>query len=420
MSVGEHQKPAVALSRAGHWYLSLTFLFFLGFLVRVIFAPFTEHQFDVGTFKNMATLAYSFRINPLYYWSYGPIWLYIILGVYPFYLLVSLWQPSELLLNLIIKLPLIIGDLLLAYVLYLLSRKVTQDQRIAKKVAAAWLFNPLVIFVSSIHGMFDQLPALFTLLSLALLLNRKVTQSAVSLAVAFSLKLYAIILIPFLIFPLAKENRSKALKFLAVFVVSTFLMYSPYLIDTHTVGILISVLGIYSGFGKFLGYSVGLANFVPYAVLPSPLVFILTHQVFALLLPVLLVFLFYLWRKKQLFSFNINVMNRNIAIILLAYFLTYQFVHPQFIIWVLPSLLIAYSVLHQLRGYLYHALWLSIFSWYGFQGFQTFISTALIPAASLGEQTLSMSVPLLTYLADFVFVISLILCIASLLHWREQ
>ena len=420
MSVGEHQKPTVSSSRADRWYFSLAFLFFLGFLVRVIFAPFTEHQFDVGTYKNMATLAYSLRINPLYYWSYGPIWLYIILSVYPFYLLVSLWQPSELLLNLIIKLPLIIGDLLLAYVLYLLSQKVTQDQSIAKKVAAAWLFNPLVIFVSSIHGMFDQLPALFTLLSLTLLLNRKVKLSAISLAVAFSLKLYAIILIPFLVFPLAKENMSKALKFFAVFVGSTLLIYSPYLIDTHTVGILVSTLGIYSGFGKFLGYATGLANFIPYADLPSPLVFILTHQLFALLLPVLLVFLFYLWRKRQLFSFNIQVINRNIAIILLAYFLTYQFVHPQFTIWVLPSLLIAYSVLHQLRGYLYHTLWLAIFSWYGFQGFQTFISTALIPASSLGEQTLSVRVQVLMYLADFVFVISCILCIVSLLRWRER
>jgi uncharacterized membrane protein len=395
-------------------------IFLLGLLPRLVLAPLTEHQFDVGTFKNMATLAYSLNTNPLYYWSYGPLWLYIILGVSPFYLLISLIQPSELLANLILKIPLIIGDLALGAGLYYLCNKVTLNKQIGKAVLVAWLFNPLVIFVSSVHGMFDQLPALFTLVTVILLLNRRIKLGAVSLAVAFSFKLYSIILIPFLILPVAKENISKALQFLAVFMGSTILIYSPYLIDTRTIDILVSIYSGYAGFGKFLGTPLGLASFIPYANLPSPLVFVLTNQFFTLLLPVLLLLIFYLWRKKQLFSLNIHLINRNIAIVLLVYFLTYQFVHPQFVLWVLPFLLLAYSVSRQMRSFWYHALWISIFSWYGFQGFQTFISTALIPAVVGGSQVTSGPVMILSYLSDAIFVMSSIGCAASLLFWREK
>ncbi len=400
--------------------LSLWHLLLLGLIIRVAIAPFTEHQFDMGTFKNMGIFAYSLHINPLYFWSYGPTWLYIILGVYPFYLLTSLLQPSEFVLNLIIKLPLIVGDLLIADLLYVLSKRVTQNESLAKTVAAAWLFNPLVIFVSSVHGMFDQLPALFTLLSLTLFVNRKVKLSAVSLAVAFSLKLYPIILLPLFIFPLVKEKVSKVFVFLATFLATTFIIYSPYLLDAHTINILINVYSGYAGFGSFLGSPLGVAGLIPYSLLPGPVVFVLSNQLFTLLIPALILLITYLHWKRQLFSFDVHILNRNFALVLLIYFLTYQFIHPQFSLWVLPFLLIAYSVSHQLHGYIYHALWFSIFSWYGFRGFQTFISGAIIPTSVWEQSSLLTSIASLSHVSDFVFVISCILCIASMLSWRAN
>jgi len=400
--------------------LSLPVLLLLAFLPRIVLAPFTEHQFDVGTFKNMATLAYSLNIDPLYYWSYGPVWLYIILGVYPFYLLISLVQPSELIANLVIKLPLIIGDLALGACLYYLSNSVTRNERLSKVVAAAWLFNPLVIFVSSVHGMFDQLPALFTLLSLIFLAKRKIGLSAIFLSVAFSTKLYVVFLIPFLLLPLAKEKSSKALRFLVAFFVTTFILYSPYLLDYNTVNVLISVYSGYKGFGKFLGYPVGLASFIPYSDLPAPLLFVLTNQFFTLLIPALIAMTYYIWKNKQLFTFDIQVLNRNIAVGLLAYFLAYQFIHVQFVIWVLPSLLIAYMISHQLRGYVYHAVWISMLMWYLSQGVQTFVSNVLIPSVSWGQEVPAFRVLAVTYLSDSIFVVASILGIISMLRWRQK
>ena len=400
--------------------LSLPILLLLAFLPRVILAPFTEHQFDVGTFKNMATLAYSLNINPLYYWSYGPVWLYIILGVYPFYLLVSLVQPSELIANLVIKFPLIIGDLALGACLYYLSNSVTKNGRLSKIVAAAWLFNPLVIFVSSVHGMFDQLPALFTLLSLVFLAKRKIGLSAIFLSVAFSTKLYVIVLVPFLLLPIVKERLSKALRFLVAFSVSTFILYSPYLLDYNTVNVLVSVYSGYKGFGKFLGYPVGLASFIPYTDLPAPLFFVLTNQFFTLLIPALIAITYYVWKNKQLFVFDIHVLNRNVAVGLLAYFLAYQFIHVQFVIWVLPSLLIAYMISHQLRGYMYHAVWISMLMWYLSQGVQTFISNTLIPTVPWGQEVPAFRALAVTYLSNSIFVVASIICIISMLRWRQK
>jgi Gpi18-like mannosyltransferase len=395
-------------------------LFLLGLLPRLALAPFTEHQFDVGTFKNMATLAYSLNINPLYYWSYGPVWLYIILGVYPFYLLISSVYPSELIANLIIKAPLIVGDLALGACLYYFCNRVSSNRKVAKAVAAAWLFNPLVIFVSSVHGMFDVLPALFVLVSLIFLMRRKIELSALFCALAFSTKLYVIFLIPFLLLPVAKESTTKALKFIAVFLGSTFIMYSPYLFDLNALNVLISVYSGYIGFGKFLGFPVGLASFIPYSELPPPVLFVLTNQFFTLLIPALIALMYYLWKKNQLLSYDAEILNRNVAVAVLAYFLAYQFIHVQFVIWVLPSLLIAYSLSRQIRGYMYHAIWASTFLWYLSQGVQTFVSNALLPAASWGQETPTFRALAVTYLSDSVFLAACIICIVSMLRWRQD
>jgi predicted membrane-bound dolichyl-phosphate-mannose-protein mannosyltransferase len=58
-----------------------------------------------------------------------------------------------------------------------------------------WFLNPLSIWVSSGWGMFDTLPALFTVISLYSLSERRYAVSGVALAIAVFLKYYAIVLL---------------------------------------------------------------------------------------------------------------------------------------------------------------------------------------------------------------------------------
>ena len=67
--------------------------------------------------------------------------------------------------NMMVKLPLVIVDVAVAYCLYRLVMDITDDQKKAVLASALWFLCPLVIEESSIHGMFDNMSALLILLT---------------------------------------------------------------------------------------------------------------------------------------------------------------------------------------------------------------------------------------------------------------
>ena len=66
--------------------------------------------------------------------------------------------------SMMVKLPLVIVDVAVAYCLYALVKDITDDQRKALLASALWFLCPLVIEESCIHGMFDNMSALLILL----------------------------------------------------------------------------------------------------------------------------------------------------------------------------------------------------------------------------------------------------------------
>jgi hypothetical protein len=207
-------------------------------LIRFSLAPFTEHRYDMYIWRLNQALAYQYGVNPLnppewidknataFFWSYPPLWLFYLLTVYPVYASVchptfpanvsTLWQdmytfsnpceayhsfkPENLpLLDLLIKTPLILSDLLIALLLLKMVRRFSGEEK-ARRHAYMWILNPYVIFISAVWGMFDTLPTLFTLLAVWLFLEGKINRSAISLAAAALLKMYSIVFAPILAF----------------------------------------------------------------------------------------------------------------------------------------------------------------------------------------------------------------------------
>ncbi|HLW65060.1 MAG TPA: glycosyltransferase family 87 protein [Gemmataceae bacterium] len=105
---------------------------------------------------------------------------------------------------------------------------------------AAWLLMPAALFFAL--NRYDVVPALFTALSFACLGRRRLTGSAVFLAVAVALKVYPILFLPLILrylFPL----RRQAYRYGAVFTcVAAVLIFSPLLFGAD----LTAVLGPYS------------------------------------------------------------------------------------------------------------------------------------------------------------------------------
>lgn len=96
----------------------------------------------------------------------------------------------------LIKLLPIAGDLITAYVICRLALEYTHDKEKAEKFSLVFFLCPFVIFISSVWGMFDSIPILFTLISILLLLYEKPYWSAFSLGLGILFKIIPIIYLP--------------------------------------------------------------------------------------------------------------------------------------------------------------------------------------------------------------------------------
>lgn len=227
----------------------ILFPLILGAIIRFSLAPFMEQRWDMYTWRLEQALVYNYHINPFWpqsgvplelVWSYPPLWLLILLAIYPVYsifyrpqlpaniaLLWKKWAETGNLfeiyrsfvpvglpvLDMIDKTPIIVTDLLIGLVLYELIKR--DSPKHAYYAFIAWLFNPYVIWISSVWGMFDAIPALLVLLSVYLLIAKRYASSALFLAASTLFKLYSIILIPLMCLMIYKRGEKKeTLKYL--------------------------------------------------------------------------------------------------------------------------------------------------------------------------------------------------------------
>ena len=94
------------------------------------------------------------------------------------------------------KAPLIVFDVLTGAVLYQLILERTGERSRAQLAFGFWFLNPLVILESSVHGAFDVLPVFFTVLAVYFLPRGRFLTAGLSLGLAASLKLYPLFLLP--------------------------------------------------------------------------------------------------------------------------------------------------------------------------------------------------------------------------------
>ncbi len=206
----------------------------LGLAIRLLLAPFFAHPFDVWAwYLNGQNFLSGTQPITSFLVPYGyALLLFVIPASLAFGALSSYtgaytipisslnpalnpgaqWQITVipgLLFNLLVKLPLIASDSIIALLLYRLVMKHLKDERLAIAVSAMWFLNPLTIWVSSGWGTFDTLPALFTVLALYFVMEDKLAYSGVSLALAIAMKYYAVVLIPSLLVLAWRRSRER-------------------------------------------------------------------------------------------------------------------------------------------------------------------------------------------------------------------
>ena len=206
-----------------------------GLLLRLVLAPFLSHPFDMRVFMAVG-VAVSRGMTPYGQYvlqdlfaatphvhlygtfqgiGYPPLWGLMSGGMY---MLSSIFAPNNLYAYVLaLKLPVIVGELALAVLVYNILKTQTND-KIATAAFLLFIFCPFIMVVGTVWGMFDVIALVFALLS-AYVLQHDWKLSSVFLSLSSLLKLFPLVLAPLYSIFLYKSTRS--LKLAVSFLVST-------------------------------------------------------------------------------------------------------------------------------------------------------------------------------------------------------
>ncbi len=190
----------------GHYYDERIFMA-TGYLVSSGLNPYQLHNF-VGVFSHPLLSGVIPSIG------YPPPWPLLLGAIFRLsYKLI----PNLFLYNFAIKIPVILGNIGLAYMVRHMLLKAQASQ---KKAQAAWLFilfNPFILLTSSAWGDFDTVVALLCVASLYFLSAGKIKESSFFMAVGVAIKPIAIPLVGLPLLFSAPDQRRKNIQYLLIF-----------------------------------------------------------------------------------------------------------------------------------------------------------------------------------------------------------
>lgn len=269
------------------------------------------------------------------------------LDFYPSY---QIGVVPGLLFNFIVKIPFLVSDILIAILLYKLVTEFTKNKRLAQSAAALWFLNPFVIWISAGWGMWDTLPALFSVLALFLLVRKRFGLSALCLSFGVAAKLYpALFLVPIAFYLYktvgAGERRRAFGWFYGVLSGATLLLFLPYL---GAVANSIAELFMLGGDGAVgaitpLGpYSFGLTYWSLTGLLNLPASDALVTVISAVSLALVCASLVVVYWRSSKFTFKSPLTSLAVVALfcLAAVFLSYRIIPEQWFVWAVPFLVI--------------------------------------------------------------------------------
>jgi hypothetical protein len=199
--------------------------FAAGLLLRLFLAPFLSHPFDtrifmaVGAAVSQGSTPYGqYVLQDIFVASPHPHLYGVVPGIgYPplwglmdglMRIFSSVLAPNNLYVYVLaLKIPIIIGEMVLAVVIYDIL-KAEANERVATATYLIFLFCPFIMAVGTIWGMFDAVALIFALLA-AYTLYRNWGTSSVFLAVSSALKLFPLVLAPLYSLLIYKSVGSK-------------------------------------------------------------------------------------------------------------------------------------------------------------------------------------------------------------------
>jgi dolichyl-phosphate-mannose-protein mannosyltransferase len=218
------------MNRQGKGIILLVILAVIIRIVVVVWALQMRENTDVLRYRDWGKISYLYSLSDTYkpdHLSFGtlpnnqpPGSTYIIAGAYQLNILIAkiylklagnsitTQQFAGIYLQTgILRLPQIVADILLGYLIYSLVH--IYKPKKALFASSIFLFNPIVIYNSSFWGQMDSLNNLFLLLSLFLSIRKKHALSIMSFFISIYIKISLVFLLPLFLFIMYKNISHK-------------------------------------------------------------------------------------------------------------------------------------------------------------------------------------------------------------------
>jgi Gpi18-like mannosyltransferase len=327
------------------------FALFAGFFAfEAVLSVWTGMQYDMDIWFNTGRWLHQ-GINiyvPLDHIGYPPLWSFWCDAAYRIYL----FSPNLELWRFVIKLPLILSHLALAFAVgdFVANQF---NRKIARRVFLVALTFSFFIFIGAMWGQINTLSALLTFLAFYALTKDHISVSALLLGIAVTLKVYPLIVLPaFLIYLFRKKNVREAGKFslyaLALPVLFTVAVFSVFQWDIdylfRTIFYWTPVYG--SNPTQIAGGCMNLWSFMSLMNLDVSQIWVLR----LIWIPAITILAVY-WAKQR--DLNLEHLNLSIISFYLLFMITYAWIPEQTLIDPLPFIFLQVFAFKPKKVYIY-------------------------------------------------------------------
>lgn len=300
-------------------------LLFFGLLTRLIYAPFFGHTADIQFVLDSVDLLIQGK-SPYIggsFSAYPPLIIYtetlvvLLLGENRFYF----------------KLPMIISEVFLAFIIYKLSIEYTSNERLAYWTSVIFLLEPWIYFQTVIYGHFDIIPTFFMVLAVYLLVKEKIKLSALSLGIGIMYKVFPIVLVPIIaLYFIRQNNWHRIIEYMVVIVSVVIIVSLPFLIlsyDTY-ISVMLAIGGTRGiAIHKIMFYLISRANMSRSLWSSIMRVFWVGGLLFTLLIFI----------KREVADEKLSLLEES-TFFLLIFLLLNRALHEQYIVWAIPFLIL--------------------------------------------------------------------------------
>lgn len=207
-----------------------------------------------------------------------------------------------------------------------------------------YIFNPVAIVFSSMWGMFDAIPTLFALLSVLYLTKNSFARSGIMLGMGIGFKgFFPFLLLPFFSYYVWRKERkmSKCIEYIVCSLSVPLLVSAPYLMNLPT-AYLNSLFLPSVRLPQNLTYWLSLRFTILSAGIPITYLLTVGFVFFVIAFPLLY---FFITKKMNAFSVEresdwMKLILRATIILLLTFFSVSTIVNEQYLVWVLPFLIL--------------------------------------------------------------------------------